>query len=142
MIQAFIEYSNNMGDIYKNTEEYNPNKKRKILIVFDDMIADMLSMNNFNSLVTGLFIRCRKLNISVVIITQCYIAVPKNVRLNSSHKFIMKIPSKRQLQQIILQLSRLYEPLQKCNSKPYSFVVIENTLCCRCFRPASHPIFS
>ena len=66
-----------MDDIYKNIEEYNPNKKRKILIVFDDMIADMLSNKKLNPIVTELFIRGRKLNISLVFITQTYLAVPK-----------------------------------------------------------------
>ena len=74
-----------MDDIYKNTEEYNPNKKRKILIVFDDMIADMLSNKKLDPIVNELFIRSRKLNISLVFITQSYIAVPKNIRLNSTH---------------------------------------------------------
>ena len=67
--KAFIEYSNDMVDIYKNTEEYNPNKKRKILLFFDGMIADMLSNKKLNSIVTELFIRGRKLNISLVFIT-------------------------------------------------------------------------
>ena len=68
--KAFIEYSNNMDDIYKNIEEHNPNRKRKILIVLDDMIADMLSNKKLNPLVTEFFIRGRKLNISLVFITQ------------------------------------------------------------------------
>ena len=68
----------------ENTEEYNPNRKRKILIVFDDMIADMLSNEKFNPIVTELFIRCRKLNISLVFVTQSYTSVPKNI-LNSTH---------------------------------------------------------
>ena len=89
-----------MDDIYKNIEEYNPNKKRKILIVFDDMIADMLSNKKLNPIVTELFIRGRKLNISLVFITQSYFAVPKNIRLNSTNYFIMKIPNKQELQQI------------------------------------------
>ena len=83
--KAFIEYSNDMNNIYKNTEEYNPNKKRKILIVFDDMIADMLSNKKLDPIVNEFFIRSRKLNISLVFITQSYIAVPKNIRLNSTH---------------------------------------------------------
>ena len=66
-----------MDDIYKNIEEYNPNKKRKILIAFDDTIADMLSNKKLNPIVTELFIRGRKLNISLVFITQSYFAVPK-----------------------------------------------------------------
>ena len=68
----------------ENTEEYNPNRKHKILIVFDDMIADMLSNEKFNPIVTELFIRCRKLNISLVFVTQSYTSVPKNI-LNSTH---------------------------------------------------------
>ena len=74
-----------MDDIYKNNEEYNPDKKSKILILFDDMIADMLSNKKINKIVTELFIRGRKLNISIVFITQSYFAVPKNLRLNSTH---------------------------------------------------------
>ena len=92
---TFIEYSNKM-DIYKNTEEPNLNKKRKILIAFD-MIADMLSNRKLSSTVTGLFIRGIKLNILLTFITEYYFAVPKNIRLNSTHYFIMKIPNKREL---------------------------------------------
>ena len=82
--KAFIEYSNNMDDMYQNIEEYNPNKKGKILIVFDDMIADMLSNKKPNPTVTEVFIRRRKLNISLAFITQSYFAVSKNIRLYSS----------------------------------------------------------
>ena len=74
---AFSEYSNDMDDIYKNLEEYTPNKKQKILIVFDDMIADMLNKKKLNPVVTELFIRGRKLNISFVIITQSYLLFEK-----------------------------------------------------------------
>ena len=91
-----------MQDIYKNTEDYNPNKKRKILIVFDDMTAGMINNKRLNPIVTELFIRGRKLNISIVFITQLYFKMPKDVRLNSTHFFIMKIPNKRKLQQIAL----------------------------------------
>ena len=89
-----------MDDIYEKIEECNPNRKRKILIVFDDMIADMLSNKELNSIVTELFIRGRKLNISLVFITQSYFDVRKNIRLNSTHYSIMKIPNKQKLQQI------------------------------------------
>ena len=75
--KAFIECSSDMDDIYKTIEEYNPNRKRKILVVFDDMIADMLSNKKLNRIVTELFIRGRKLNISLVFITQYYFAGPK-----------------------------------------------------------------
>ena len=95
-----MEYSNDMQDVYKNIEDYNPIKKCKVLIIFDDMIADMINNNKLNPIVTELFIRGRKLNISIVFITQSYFKVPKDVRLNSTHFFIMKIPNKRELQQI------------------------------------------
>ena len=86
-----------MDDIYENIEKYNPNKKRKILIVFDDMIADMLSNKKLKPIETELFIRGRKLNISLVFITESSFAVPKYLRLNFTHYFILKIPSKREL---------------------------------------------
>ena len=73
-----------MDDLYENIEEYNPNKKCKILIVFDGVIAIMLSNKKHNPAVTELFIRGRKLNISLVFITKSYFAVPKNIRLNST----------------------------------------------------------
>ena len=103
--KAFMEYSNDMQDVYKNIEDYNQIKKRKILIVFDDMTADMINNNELNPIVTELFIRGRKLNISIVFITQSYFKVPKDVTLNSTHFFIMKIPNKRELQQIALNHS-------------------------------------
>ena len=91
-----------MNDVYKNIAKHNIDKERKILIVFDDMIADMINNKKLNSVVTELFIRGRKLNISLVFITQSYFKVPKDVRLNTSHFFIAKIPNKRELQQIAI----------------------------------------
>ena len=85
-------------NIFKNIEEYNPNKKHKTLIVFDDMIVDMLSNKKLNPIVTEWFIRGRKLNNSLVFITQSYFAVSKTIRLNSTHYFIIKIPNKQELQ--------------------------------------------
>ena len=129
-LKAFMEYSNDMQDVYKNTEDYNPIKKRKVLIVFDDMIADMINNNKLNPVVTELFIRGRKLNISLVFITQSYFKVPKDVRLNSTHFFIMKIPNKRELQQIALNhlsdidFNDFMKIYKKCTAKPYSFLVI------------------
>ena len=70
--KAFVEYSNDMYDVYKNINNYNPDKENKILIVFDDMIADMINNKKLNSIVTESFIRGRKLNISLVFITQSY----------------------------------------------------------------------
>ena len=66
-----------MDNVHKKIEEYNPNKKRRILIDFDDMIADMLRKKKKNSRVTELFVRGRKLNISLVFISQSYFKVPK-----------------------------------------------------------------
>ena len=100
--KAFIEYSNDMHDVYKNIDDYNPDKENKILIVFDDMIADMIHNKKLNSTVTELFIRSRKLNISLVFITQSYFKVPKDVKVNTSHFFLAKIPNKRELQQIAI----------------------------------------
>ena len=96
--KAFIEYSNGMDVTYKNIEDYNLNQNRITLIVFDDMIAYMLSNKKPNPAVTELFIRGRKLNISLVFITQYYFVVPKKIRVNSTHYFVMKIPNKRDLQ--------------------------------------------
>ena len=79
--KAFMEYSNDMEDVYKNIENYNPGKKRKILIMIDDMIADMINNKKLNPVVTELFIRGRKLNISIVFIIQSYFKVPKDYTL-------------------------------------------------------------
>ena len=103
--KAFIVYSNNMQDVFKNIEECNIGKERQILIVFDDMIADLINNKKLNSVVTELFISGRKLNVSLVLITQSYFKVPKNVKLNTTHFFIMKITNKRELQQTALNHS-------------------------------------
>ena len=94
-----------MHDVYKNIDVYNPDKDNKILIVFDDMIADMINNKKLNWIVTELFIRGRKLNISLVFLTQSYFKVPKDVRLNTSHFLIVKIPNNRELQQIAINHS-------------------------------------
>ena len=109
-------------------------KKRKILIVFDDMIAYIINNKKLNPIVTELFLRGRKLNISIVFITQSYFKVPKDVRLNSTHFLFMKIPNKRELQQIGLNHSfdidfkdfmKIYK---KCTAESYSFLVNDATL--------------
>ena len=93
---GFIEYWNHMDDFYKYIEECNSNKKSKLLIVFDDMIADMLN-NKRNLVVTESFIRGRKLYISLVFVAKWYFAVWKYVRLNSTRYFIKKTPNKWEL---------------------------------------------
>ena len=112
--KAFIEYSNDMHDVYENINDYNPDKENKISIVFDDMIADMIDNKKLNSIVTELFIR--------------------DVRLNTTHFFIMKIPNKRELQQIAIGHSSninttdFIKIYNKCTDKPYSFLVNDTTL--------------
>ena len=83
--RAFIEYSNDVQDVYKNIEDYNPGKERQILIVFDGVVADTINNKKLNPVIAELFIRSRKLNISVIFITQSYFRAPKDVRLNSTH---------------------------------------------------------
>ena len=132
--KAFIEYSNDMRDIYKNIEDYNPIKKRKILIIFDDMISDMINNKKLNPVVTELFLRGRKPNISIVSITQSYFKVSKDVGLNSTHFFIMRIPNKRELQQTALNHSSdidfkdFMKIYKKCTKDPYFFLVNDTTL--------------
>ena len=138
--KAFIEYFNNMHKVYKNIDNYNPNKENNILIVFDDMIADMINDKKLNSVVTELFIRGRKLNICLIFIIQSYFKVPKDVRNNSTHFFIMEIPNKRELQQMTTNHSLdintrdFIEIYRKCTDKPYSFLVIDTTL------PSNNPL--
>ena len=103
--KAFIECSNTMDKVYENIDGYNLTRKRNILIVFDDMIADIMTNKKFQSIIKELFIRCRKINISLVFITQSYCSVPKEVRLNSMHYLIMKINNKRELQNIAINHS-------------------------------------
>ena len=91
-----------MDDVYENIHDYNLSRKRKILIVFDDMIADIMTNKKFQAVTKELFIRCRKLNISLVFITQSYFSVPKDVRLNSTHYLIVKINNQRELQNIAI----------------------------------------
>ena len=101
---AFIECSNTMDDVYENINDYNLIRKRKKLSVFDDMIAHIMTNKEFQAIIKELFIRWRKLNISLVFITQSYFSVPKDVRLNSTHYLIMEINNRRELQNIAINL--------------------------------------
>ena len=94
------------GWLYESIDHYNPSRKRKILTVFDDMIVDIITNKKFQTIIKELFIRCKKLNISLMLITQSYFPVPKDVRLNSTHYLIMKLTTTKNykiLQLIILQ---------------------------------------
>ena len=102
---AFTECSNTMDDVYENIHHYNSSRKRKIVIVFDDMIADIMANKKFQAIIKELFIRCRKLNISLAFITQSYFSVLKDVRLNSIHYLIMTINNKVELQNITINHS-------------------------------------
>ena len=110
--KTYIEYSNNMHKVYKNIDDYNPDKDNKNLIVFDDIIPDMINNTKLNSIVTDLFIRGRKLNISLCFITQSYFKVPKVLILDrillifSSQKFQIK-ESFKKLCEIIYQILKL-----------------------------------
>ena len=107
---------------------------KTLINTFHDMIADMINNKKLNSIVTELFIRDRKLNISLVFIMQSYFKVPKDVRLNTTHFFITKIPNKRELQQITLNHSSdistkdFIDIYKKCTAEPYSFLVNVTTL--------------
>ena len=132
--KAFIEYSNDTHDVYKNINDYNLEKENKILILFDDMSNDMIHNKKLISIVTELFIRGRKLNIYLVFITESYFKVPKDVRLNTIHLFIAKVPNKRQLQQIAINHSSdtsakdFINIYRKFTVEPYSFFVNNTTL--------------
>ena len=138
--KAFIECSNTMNDVYENIDDYNPNRKRKIFIIFDDMIADIMTNKKFQSIIKELFIRCRKQNISLVFITRSYFSVPKDVRLNSTHYLIMKINSRRELQNIAFNHSTdidfkdFMKIYRECTKEPYSFLTTDTTL------PSSNPL--
>ena len=128
-----------MDDVYKNIHDYNSSRKRKILI-FDDMIADIITNTKFQAIIKELFIRCRKLNISLVFITQSYFSVPKDIRLNSTHYLIMKINNKRELQNIAINHSAdidykdFMKIYRECTKEPNIFLTIDTTL------PESDPL--
>ena len=131
---AFIECSHTMDDVYENINDYNPIKKRKKLIVFDDMIADIMTNKKFQAIIKELFIRCRKLNISLVFITQSYFSVPKDVTLNSTHYLIMKINNRKELQNIAINHSAdidykdFMKIYRECTKEPFNFLTIDTTV--------------
>ena len=132
---AFIECSNTMDDVYENIHDYNSSRKKKILIVFDDMIADIVTNEKFQAIIKELFIRCKKLNISLVFITQSYFSVPKDVRLNSTH-LIIKINNKREWQNIAINHSAdidyqdFIKIYRECTKEPYNLIIPYNLILC------------
>ena len=121
-----------MDNAFSNIDDYNANRKRRILIVFDDMIADIMTNKNFKSFIKELFIRCRKLNISIVFITQSYFRTPKDARLNSTHYLLMKLQNKKELQNIAQENSGDID--FKDFLKIYKYCTSDTTL------PSSDPI--
>ena len=116
-----------MDDVYENINDYNLSRKRKISIVFDDMIADIMTNKQFQAIIKKLFIRCRKLNISLVFITQSYFSISKDVRLTSSHYLIMKINNRKNLQNIPIDHSAdidykgFMKISRECTKEPFNF---------------------
>ena len=125
--KAFIEYSDDMNDALDNINNYNKNRDKTVLIVFDDMIADIMRSEKFKAIVKDLFIRCRKLNVSIIFITQSYFRTPTDARLNSTHYILMKIGSKKELKSIAeeksgyLDYSDFLKMYNYCTKEPYSF---------------------
>ena len=128
---AFIEYSNDMNDVLDDINNYNKNRDKKVLIIFDDMIADIMRSEKFKAIVKELFIRCRKLNISIVFITQSYFRTPKDARLNSTHYILMKIGNKKQIKSMAeensghLDLTDFLKIYNYCTKEPYSFMLVD-----------------
>ena len=127
-LKAYTKHSNDMRDVHKIIDEYNPDLENKTLIGFDDMIADMINNRKLDSIVTELFIRCKKLNIFLAFITKSYFKVPKDVTLNTTHFFIAKIPTKSELQQIAINhlsdisIKDFINIYNECTGKLYSFL--------------------
>ena len=128
---AFIEYSNDINDVLENINNYNKNRDKKVLIIFDDMIADIMRSEKFKAIVKELFIRCRKLNIPIVFITQSYFRTPKDARLNSTHYIILKIGNKKEQKSIAeensghLDFKEILTIYNYCTREPYSFMMVD-----------------
>ena len=122
-----------MDDIYDDINDYNKKRKRKVLIVFDDMISHVMSNKKAQQVLKELLIRCRKLNISLCFLTQSYLSVPKDVRLNCTHYIIFRLNNKRELQNIAINHSAdidykdFVNIYRDCTKEPYNFLTIDTT---------------
>ena len=129
-LHAFIEYLSDMNDVLDDINNYNKNRDKKVLIIFDDMIAGIMRSEKFKAIVKELFIRCRKLNISIAFITQSYFRTPKDAILNSTHYILMKIGNKKELKSIAeensghLDFKDFLEIYNYCTKEPYSFMMV------------------
>ena len=128
---AFIEYSDDMNDVLDDINNYNKNRDKKVLIVFDDMITDIEYNKNFKRIIKELFYRERKINASIVFITQSYFTALKDARLNSTHYILMKIGNKKELKSIaeeksgLLDYKDFFKIYNYCTKEPYSFMTID-----------------
>ena len=128
---AFIEYSDDMNDVLDDINNYNKNRDKKVLIVFDDRIADIEYNKNFKRIIKELFYRAREINVSIVFITQSYFRALKDSRLNRTHYILMKIGNKKELKRIVEEKSGHldYKDFLKiynyCTEEPYSFMLID-----------------
>ena len=122
-----------MDDIYDDINDYNKKRKRKVLIVFDDMISHVMSNKKAQQVLKELLIRCRKLNISLCFLTQSYLSVPKDVRLNYTHYIIFRLNNKRESQNIAINHSAdidykdFVNIYRDCTKEPYNFLTIDTT---------------
>ena len=129
--KAFIEYSNDMSDALDDIKNYNKNRHKKVLIVFDDMISDIEYNKDFKKIIKELFYRGCKINISIVFITQSYFRALKDIRLNSTYYILMKISNKKELKKIAEEKSVYldYKDFLKiynyCTKEPYSFMLVD-----------------
>ena len=130
---AFIECFNTMDDVYENINDYNQRIKGKKIIVFYDMIADIMTNKKFQAIIKELFVGYRKLNIPLVFITQSYFTVPKNIRLSLTH-LIMKVNNRRELQNIgfnhpaDIDYKDVMKIYRKCTKEPFNILTIHITL--------------
>ena len=120
-----------MNDVLEDINNYNKNRDKKVLIIFDDMIADIMRNEKFKTIVKGLFVRCRKLSIFIVFITQSYFGTPKDARLNSTRYRLMKIGNKKELKSIAeensghLDFKGFLKIYNYCKREPYSFMMVD-----------------
>ena len=128
---AFIEYSDDMSDVLDDINNYNKNRDKKVLIVFDDMIADIEYNKNLKRIIKELFSRARKINVSIVFITQSYFRALKDARLNSTHYILMRIGNKKELKRIAeeksghLDYKDFFKMYNYCTKDTYSFMTID-----------------
>ena len=120
-----------MNDVLEDINNYNKNRDKKVLIIFDDMIPDIMRSEKFKAIIKELFIRYRKLNISIVFITQSYLRTPKDARLNSTHYTLMKVGNKKELKSIAeensghLDFKEFLKIYNYCTREPYSFMMVD-----------------